>query len=514
MERPHATAAPRRNAGLFFLLVAIAILWRLPFSALCPMSSGDETKYSMPTVERIEAGEFPTYIVGTDYGAPVHEWLAAIFRRTLGHSLLAFRLPLILFGAFAAGVFFLSLRTAISTGAAFALALLVACPPSTTAFYTAFSQPAYAATLLCVALIQVATFRVDRSRTRAAWALLGLLMGAAVYVFKLSVLQSGVSLIWLFARSENGRGLLAEIDTNPEIRKRAKLATGFALAAALAIAPVAYRALTRRGIYQISRPEIALVALAVPLFIASFFIAIRLIRIRPGPLSSGAAFACAFAVFAVLPSLRFTFVEKPRLTASHVKLYTEAAYSLKHLHEWPFQVKLFAERVFPALILGRMSTLEPYPVNGVRCGWKTAVTAAIFAALAFGAFRRWGARSGREIFDRNDLVITAPFFLVIAVMAPSWSLHGDFCYRYLFLFFPGLLLFAFRCIEPAFPRWQNASIAVMAIYVLYAANDCRIHIPRSLVDAPAAPAPAAYFPRISPKNSLIAFHDSLSAAAL
>lgn len=502
---PTPTPVRRPTVGIFILIVVIGILWRLPYSATYPLSPGDETQYSITTIEHLEAGEYLSFMYGSDYGAPIHEWFAVVFRKVLGPSLLALRLPLVLFGSFAAGIFFLSLRTAIPIGAACALALLVACPPSSAAFYTAFSQPAYAATLFFIALIQIATFWVDRSRTIWRWAVLGLLMGAAIYIFKLSVLQSGVSLLWLLARSAPGRELLAEITTIPAIRQRARRAALFGGAAILTIAPVAYRALTRRGNYHISKPELALVLLAVLLASAAAILAIRLVRIRAASLLPCAACATAFAIFAFFPALHFAYVEKPRLIASGTQFYGEIAYSLKHFHEWPFQAKLFAERVFPALIFGRMSELEPYPVNGVRCGWPTAFTFLFFTALAIAGFRRWKGRASPRIFESTDLVIILPFFLVIAIMAPSWSLHGDFCYRYLLLFYPGLLLFAFRCFQPVLQRHNKASLALLAAYLLYAAYDCRVQIPATLEKSLT---PAAYFPTVSAKKLRIAFQDS------
>lgn len=477
---PSAAREPTKHvATLFVLVVFLGILWRLPYAAGSPLLPGDEIKYSLTTVEHLEAGEFLTYMYGSDYGGPIHEWFAVLFRKVLGPSALALRLPVMLFGSFAAGLFFLSLRTALRVGPAFALSLLVACPPSTAALYTVSAQPAYAATLFFIALIQLATFWVDRSRTVRRWALLGLLMGAALYIFKLSALQSGASLIWLFLRSSSLREILAQIGGDFSLRRRAARAAACTGGMLLALAPVAYRALTRRGDYHISKPEIALLLVAALLALGAVLFCVPLVRFSKTALVRGATFAATFALVAVVPGIRFSQVEKPRLLAAGVRFYGEATYALKPLHEWPFQAKLFAERVFPALIFGRLSELEPLPTNGVHCGWRTIFTAGFFAALCVMAFRQ-RSRAPLPNALRADFVIIVPFLLVVAIMAPSWQLHGDFCFRYLLLFFPGLLLVAYRCSEPALQHWPKCAVLLLAAYLLHAGWDCREQIPATV----------------------------------
>jgi hypothetical protein len=475
MDLPPTTASTSylpSVAGHFLVIVLLALIWRLPYAATFPLTPTDETRYSLPTVEHLETGQFLTSIYGTDYGAPVHEWMAVLFRKLLGPTPLALRLPVVLLGSFAAGLAFLSLRTAISTQAAFFLALPLACPPSSPASFTIISLAAYAATMLLVAAIQLATFWLDAKRSPQRWAVLGLIMGTAFYVLKLSVLQSAISLAWLFFRSEAGRSMVSRMVSTPAARQRLRRAFIFAVTSLLAFAPLIYRALTRRGGYSPGTLELIAGASAVVFGFATLLCLWPALRLRIRDCSAAAAFLIGFLPVPLLTAWHFAAIEKPRLAAAGVPIYPEAVYALKHIHDWPSQALLFVERVFPALLLGRHGELEGIPTHEIHPGWKTALMVSLFALLAFSGARRWLRQPTSSILLAPDVVIIAPFFLVVAIMLPSWSLHGDFCYRYLLPFVPGFLLVAFRCLEPALLRWRKTSLAVLAIYLGYSALDC------------------------------------------
>src|SRR3954471_5275648 len=80
------------------VLALIYLAWRLPAVISAPMTINDEVLFSMPTVQRMLAGETLWYVAGTNYGAPVHEALAAPLMRVFGESTLILRLPPLVIG--------------------------------------------------------------------------------------------------------------------------------------------------------------------------------------------------------------------------------------------------------------------------------------------------------------------------------------------------------------------------------------------------------------------------------
>ena len=187
---------------IFLALVVVACAWRMPYAATAPIVQVDEVKYSLPTVKRLLAGDPALYISGTNYGAPLEQAFAAALFAGFGESAGAFRLPTVLLGSLAVGVFFLALRRTVGNGAALGITLPLALANSSIARYTTFSHGSYSTLLLAVGLIQIATLRVDEKRTAARWVVLGIAMGAGLYALKLAIFQSFASLAWLWLQSE------------------------------------------------------------------------------------------------------------------------------------------------------------------------------------------------------------------------------------------------------------------------------------------------------------------------
>ena len=470
------SAGPRLGAWpLFLLLVALAFVWRMPYAATSPIVQVDEVKYSLPTVHRLLAGEPLVYISGTNYGAPVQETLAAALFAGFGESAAAFRLPTVLLGGIAAGVFFLALRRTAGTGIALGIGVLLALANSAGARYTTFSHPCYATLLVMVGAIQLATMWTDEKRTAARWLILGALMGAGSYVLKLAVFQSLVSLAWLWLRSDYFQRLRERLG---DTRLRQQMLAGILIAALglLMLAPVLYHFLTRRATFAISPVEMKLVIAAFCFCIAG---AVTLLAALCAPrLREWTRVAGALALLVLVPmpaEAWFRKIEQPRLAAQGIEPYAEAGYSLKHLHAWPNQARLLIEGVFPALLVGRWDEVRGYEENETL-GWKSAVAAALLAALAFAGFRRWRAGKWRPDLQSTDILFIAPFFLMLAVLFPSWALHSESSYRYLLPFLPGFYLLAYRCLEDRITARPRLTAALLALYIAYCASDCFHHL--------------------------------------
>jgi hypothetical protein len=455
-----------------FALFALALAWRIPWSATLPMTWVDEVLYSWPTVEQIKQGHLLTYVYGTNYAAPVHEYCAAWLSHLFGNSLLVFRCPVGFFSSAAVAVSFLLLSRLVGLGAAAVIGLVLACPSSAPAIYQVLAVPAYAATMLLVALMQWATLALDRERTPPRWILFGALAGVAFYVFKLSLMQSAVSFGWLFSRSALGRQM---IERFLEDRTRAARDLTVLLGSAILMAPVLYRALTRRGSYTPQSWELALVGLALLIVAVGLWRMRRCLPDQPTGWQNGVLCGIAFLAAALPPMFYYSAIEQPRLAAEGVNLYTETAYSWKHAHEWPFQLRLFFDRVFPSLWIGRVQELEGFPTS-VPVTWKSLVSAGIGVVLLAGAWHRATRSNWRLALPVGTIVLIGPFVLTSAVMLPSWLLHGEFCYRYLLPYMSGFLLLAYLCCEQwitAFPRF---AVAVGLLYVTYCGADCLLHL--------------------------------------
>ena len=467
----------RRHApwGACLLLVLLAFAWRMPYAATAPIVQVDEVKYSLPTLKRLLAGDAVFYISGTDYGAPLEQAIAAVLFRIFGESAVAFRIPTVLLGSLAVGVFFLALRHTVGTAAAFGIALPLALANSSVARYTTFSHGCYSTLLLVVGCIQLATMWTDEKRTAARWLVLGALMGAGMYVLKLAIFQSAASLAWLWLRSDYFARLCERL-RDPHLRQRMLAGICTVAAGLFVVAPVLYHYLTRRATYAISPLEIWLAAPAAFLCLAG--VAIVMPTLCAPRLRECAPAAAALALLVLIPmpaALWFRKVELPRLTARGIEPYAEASYSLKHLHEWPNQARLIIEGVLPALLIGRWDEVRGYEENETL-GWKSAVTAALLAVLAFADFRRWKSGRRRSVLRSADFIFIVPFILTLAVLFPSWSLHSESSYRYLLPFLPGMFLIAYRVLENHITAHPRIATALLAIYAGYCACDCFHHI--------------------------------------
>ncbi len=471
---PPATTPPRLNPAPLgvIALFLFALAWRLPYVVSRAFTEADELWYSLPTAERMARGEWLFYISGTNYGAPVQEFLASLLIRWFGVSEITLRLPVVLLGGCAVAVAYLSLRTVVRERVAFVLGLLLALPASAVTNYTAFAHPCYVTTFLLCGVIQILTFRLARERTAGRWWVLAVTMGVAFYVFKLSLLQSAVSLAWLWWRSENAVRVRARVVTAAGTRQAWSAGGVLALGGGL-LAPVAYHYLTRRKTFVIAPWEKGLLLAALAVLGVGALLALRVLA-RPTGRELGMAMVCA-AALALIPlpaAIWFARVEAPRLAAGGGKIYAEATYELKHVHAWPHQVRLVLQGIIPALVLGGFDDLEGEPTETEPLDWRAGVSVVLLGTLAWFGRRRLRQVGWRVSLSAGNTVLIAPFLLVAAVMFPSWALHSECCFRYLVPFLPGGLLLAYRALEEPITRHPRVALGVVAVIILQNAADC------------------------------------------
>ena len=470
---PHARAGWLGAAALLLLL---ALLWRLPYALTRAYTEADELWYSLPTAERMARGEWLFYISGTNYGAPVQEFFSSVLIRLFGVSLATLRLPVVILSALAVAVAYLSLRTVVRGRVAFVLCLPLACGNSAILHYTAFAHPCYATIFLLTGVIQLLTFRVARLRTAANWIALALAMGTGIYVFKLSLLQSAASLAWLWWRSENAARLRGRTAT-AEGARRLRLAAGVLTAGAALLAPVAYHWLTRRQTFVAAPWEKIVVLAALLLLLAGAALSMRVFP-RPAWREVWPVLACALALVLIpLPAAVWhARVEAPRQAANGGRPYAEASYSLKHVRALPHQARLVIKGIIPALLIGRVDTLNGEPTETEPLDWRAGMSIALLAVLAWFGGKRIRCLGERVPLCAGDMVLIAPFLLTAVVMFPSWALHSEWCFRYLVPFLPGGLLLAYRAVEKPLSRHPRVALAALALLLAQNAYDCYWHL--------------------------------------
>lgn len=454
------------------MLVLVALIWRLPYAVTRGFHEADELWYALPTVARLLKGEGLFYISGTNYGAPVQEFLASLLFRAFGESALALRLPVVVLGVLGVLVAYLALRTVVRPRAAFGMSLLLAGAGSAVAHYTTFAHPCYAATFLLVGVLQLLTFRLDRARTAGRWWALALTMGAAFYLFKLSLLQSVASLAWLWWRSENAARLRARAGTADGALALGR--AGVALAAgALLLAPVAYRFLTRRETFAIVPWEKGLLAAAlVALLLGTVLAARAMARPSWSELWPGLACALALGLLPLPAALWHARVEAPRVAARGGTIYAEKSYALKNYQAFPHQMRLVVQGLIPALVVGQYDNLIGDIDAPEEMNWRAGVSVALLGVLGWFGGKRLRATGWRVPLAAGDTVLIAPFLLTAAVLLPSWSLHNEYCYRYFVPFLSGGLLLVYRALEEPIQRSPRVVVAIVALAILQNGVDC------------------------------------------
>jgi hypothetical protein len=465
-------AMRRRTILLCVLLFLVAFAWRgvqLPRLQLLHI---DEVRFSLPTAREIAAGHLHFFIRGTNYGAPIQEAAAALLFRMFGESPVTLRLPVVFFSSLAVVGGFLALRRVEDESVALGLAVLLACPASAVTRYGVGAHPVYAFFALVVLALQLGAWRLDRSRTVGAWIAWSLLAGFSMYVLKIAVVPIAVALLWLGLRSQAFRTLRREVAHDVNLQRtwwRIGILCGLA---ALVIAPVLYRALTRRATYVPRTYEIYLMLFAgafAAIAVAQLIARGRVPLLRMWPIG---AVILATILFTVPPSIYFRRVEAPRLAAEGIQQWPEKKYHLKHAHEWPLQARLFLDRIIPALVVGRSNQLEGEPPEQVPLTWKAALSTALLGLLTAGAVRQIRTSSIVRMFYARAFVMIAPPVLFAAVMFPSWALHSDTCFRYAVPFLAGIALLAWKCIEPFARSHTRIVITALVAYVVYCAFDC------------------------------------------
>lgn len=455
-------------------LVICAFVWRIPHALVNPIVQVDEVSFSLPTVQRMAGGDWVFYVSGTNYGAPIQEAIASVLFRTFGESAGSFRFPTVLLGSIAVGVFFLGLRRA-NTGAALGIGLLLALGNSATIRYTTFAHSNYAALLLLVGLVQLATLWTDRQRTWVCWGVLGSLMGLAFYSLKLSIFQSMVSLFWLWIRSDYYKSFRAGLQQKGLLQRfRGGL---FVWGSAIVLVlPVLYHWLTRRASFVIAPWEKIIVAAAGLLLLTGTILVFSSLCVPRLP-EWGAAAGCVLLLILIpVPAqIWFQREELPRLAAKGISLYPEARYNIKHLHEWPMQARILVQGVFPALIVGRWNEVRGYEETE-PLSWKSLLAIGILGPLAFLGLCRWRRNQWRLNLRSPDILFIAPFLITLAVLFPSWSLHSESSFRYLLPYLPGFYLLGFRCIEGSRTTRKEVSGLTLTLYLAYCALDCVLHI--------------------------------------
>ena len=157
-----------------------------------------------------------------------------------------------------------------------------------------------------------------------------------------------------------------------------------------------------------------------------------------------------------------------------MNLWEGSRYSLKHFHEWLFQIRLFFERIVPTLLTGRVDELPIGAAPEVTLGWRAVLSGSLFAALLATAVRR-GVRDGWPDWRAPQWLFIAPFFAVIALMLPSWQLHSDWSARYLLPFQIGFHLVVYLVFLPSIRRHPRITVGLLAAYSLYCGYDTYAH---------------------------------------
>jgi len=472
--KPHMQSY--RTALICALLFFAAFVWRGVHLQSLGFLHVDEVRFAMPTAQDIAAGHLLFFIRGSNYGAPVQEAAAALLFRIFGESVIALRLPVVVFSSLAVVCGFLVLRRVERERVSLGLAILLAFPASAVTRYGVGAHPVYAFFTLLILALQSGAWWLDRHRSAKGWIAWALLAGFSVYVLKLAIVPIALILVWLGLRSNGFREWRRGFIGNPDLQRVWRRVGLLAGSAMLLFAPVFYRALTRRATYAPRTYELCLMLAGVFVMIVVLAFIVLKGRIPWRSLWPIGAVILATALFSVPPSIYFQRVEVPRLSAAGIEQWPEKKYNLKHAHEWPLQVRLFLDRIVPALILGRSNQLEGEPPINVPLTWKAALSAGLLGMMGVGTVRRLRRTGLFRVFRSRSFILIAPPVVIALLMFPSWALHSDTCFRYAVPFMAGIWLLFWKCLEPFVRLHLRATVGALAAYIVYCGVDCWMNL--------------------------------------
>ena len=461
-------------AIVLFGLFLAALASRLPYSLTVSTLHADEEFFGIPTVRQFLQGEWPVFLYGNAYMAPVQEWFSSLLVRGFGESLLTWRLPGIVFGCLAICAQWAVLTRTFSFGAAIAICLPLLFQTSAMGVYMTYGVPSYAIAMLCGVGIQGAALWLDRRRSFFAWFLFGVLAGFSAYVFKILAIQIGTALLWLFFRSDFFAGLRSLWSNNSQWRRRSWIALGVMTFGAACLILASYRPLTRPGYRLAESWELPVAGIgALTLFVSAATIAWRGPGFTRG-LARVSICAIGIAVSYLPPVAYFQIVQQPRFAAQGMEFHEASKFALRHAHEWPAQAAFFLERLLPVCILGRYDELFVHEVRWMRPTWRTGLSIVALLAFIAPAIYRW------RIGDRPDVtasywLVALPVFVVVLIMIPSWRLNGDWSFRYLFPFQAGAYVALAKFYEPVINKYPRTALAAPVLYAAYGVFDTYFH---------------------------------------
>lgn len=431
------------------IVVILAALVRLAASWVFPISLDEQG--ARATVEGILQGHHYIYLAHSCYLAPVSEYVSAVLFYWFGPSTFILRIPYVIWGALAAGLWWWILSPRMPSrvyGIVFGIFLAF---PSMSNLAYEVPGPAYAfgrlliACLLCLAL----SFPVKPKW----WHYTGLALfaGLAIYIFPLCKVPVLFCLMWIALRDWEWIPACGVAWKAASLQARLSFIFFLGLGGGL-FGAAAYHYLTRAQHYQMT-PRMAacwcvgtvfLVVAAVKLVRAVSWHWIRLVPV-----------VCMLAValfVARIPDSIFR-AELAKLPLDEQAKYGDfTAFVLEHEHNWParsrFTVEYIVPQVFTGLFLADAHRVGVgYVADVPVVPWRLAIGLAWMAVFVVGLIRGL-----RDPSLRGPLfIVGGSALLVLLVLMVTFKSANLYNYRYLGVFSPGLFLAmasAFR-----FSRW-------------------------------------------------------------
>jgi len=422
------------------LVVLLAFVSRFVVACCIPLT-GDELLTLQSAVFIQETYCWPVFRLGQDYMLAIDDLFANMLLLFTSNKLIVIRLFPCVISSVGIGLLWTLLKNHTDRNRAELALLPFIIPSSTLWMYSASAVGTYADCIFLIPIIIYCTVYIENGTISSRFVgavILAIIGGVSLCVWRGLLFPLMLSLPFVLTNKQrrHARRIILDLLFNwPSCI--------LVLLLVAATAGLSYRYLTRPATYSVQMSDLLLVGIALLCATSLTWykktLLMQLSRIALLP----AGVVVGWLVIGKIVSVLFEF-QKHNIYGSDTVLY-HVGYSLRHFHEWWHATELFFSRVVPALWSGRIWLLEGGMVNTLN--YTDTIVALVVGSLLFFSyivmFSNLSPDYNKQVSNSpTNYIIIYSFIMMSLFLLPSHQNFGDYSYRYLVPFYPGILLLA------------------------------------------------------------------------
>nr|ADY60967.1 hypothetical protein Plabr_3370 [Rubinisphaera brasiliensis DSM 5305] len=379
-----------------------------------------------------EKKHWPIYRLGQDYMLALDDFISSLLLQVVHNDILAIRLFPILMASIGVALFWRIFRALPNRPYSKYSLLPLVVPSQLIWCYSGGATGTYG-TAFCISGLLTLLALQCRSHNVRFYSAIALTGGVAILIWRACIFYGIVALSTCIRAPETLTNAI-------QLASRKRTTIFFFVLSASSGFGLAYHYLTRPQTFSMAAIDYGLLAIFSSSVAAILYCNRPVAQQTYYSLLPALSISCIWATFSVATSLCFSLWAPVIYPAGKDGLYS-VQYSIYHVHDIPFQVLAFFGRpfllVFTGPSLGIVSATYP-PLDVLDYTRGAVVLLLVFISVVVWA--RGICTPEHEHTIRPDALVVLPAILALIVILPSYQNFGDYSYRYLVPFLPGILL--------------------------------------------------------------------------